>query len=253
MSRTAVTGLVALAIALTWQAALVRAADDGAELVGVWEGPVDGYKEVWTITKDKGQWSVSAVYQKNGKMYGSSVGQNPKYADGVLTFTQKLVKIPVGVTWIDGATVTLKTAKDKLSYTWDVAGLSGSREWTRVGDAPATTTNPTTSTGNSSLVGSWQGVVDGITEVITFKSDNGDWTVSGVFMKNGVEVGSFTGKDPKLNNNTLTYIQKFDKVPDGVGWIDLAHISAYVNKGGKLEYHWRHGKQRGSRQLDPVK
>jgi hypothetical protein len=243
MARTALLGLLALAFALTWKPAQTRAADEGAELVGIWEGKVDGYKEVWTITNDKGRWSVSAVYQKNDKLYGSSAGQNPKYADGVLTFTQKLVKIPPGVTWIDGATSTVKAVKDKISYTWDVAGLSGSREWTRGSDAPAPV----------SLVGNWQGVVDGITELWTIKSDNGDWSVSGVYLKNGLEVGSFTGKDPKFDNNTLTFTHVFDKKPEGVGWIDRSRISLSLNKSGKVDYHWRVGRQRGSRTLEPAK
>src|SRR5262249_32423105 len=138
--------------------------------------------------------TASGVFQKNGKPVGSAAAQNVKYADGVLTWTQKLVKTPPGVTWIDGATITVKAVKDKVSYTWDVAGLSGSREWTRVGDVPVSTATTTT---NNGLVGNWQGVVDGFTEVLTIKSDNGDWSVSGVYLKNGVEVGSFTGKEPK--------------------------------------------------------
>jgi len=253
MFRTAVTGLFAFAIALTWQPAPLRAADDGAELVGVWEGQVDGYKESWTLSNQNGRWSASGSYLKHGKQVGAVYGQNLKYADGVLTFTQKFVKTPPNVTWIDNATITIKRAGDKVSYSWDVVGFTGSREWTRVGDAPATTTTTTTSSDPGNLVGNWQGVVDGITEVVTIKSESGNVTVSGVFTKNGSEVGSFTGKDPKLSNNTLSYVQIFDKKPDGVGWIDNANISVYVNKGGKLEYHWHHGKQRGARQLDPAK
>jgi hypothetical protein len=248
MARTLVPGLLALALALSWQPAPLCAADDGAELVGVWEGQLDGHKEVWTINNQNGRWTASGVYQKNGKQVGSAAGQNPKYADGVLTFTQKLVKIPAGVTWIDGATITIKPAKDKLSYTWDVGGLSGAREWTRVGDVPA----PTTTTSAVSPVGSWQGVVDGITEVWTIKNDNGDWTVSGVYMKDGQPVGSFTGKDPKFNNNTLTFTHSIDKKPDGVGWIDGSTISASV-KNGKLDYHWHNGKNKGVRLLEPAK
>jgi hypothetical protein len=254
MSRTALAGVFAFAVALAGPSALLRAADDGADLVGVWEGQVDGYKEMWTLTNQNGRWNASGNYLKNGKQVGAAIGQNTRYADGVLTFTQKLIKTPPNVTWIDSATITVKRASDKVSYSWDVAGLTGSREWTRVGDAPATTTSTTTTSADAgSLVGSWQGAVDGITEVLTIKNDNGNVTVSGVFMKNGSEVGSFTGKDPRLTNNTLSYVQQFDKKPDGVGWIDNANISVYVNKGGKLEYHWHHGKQRGARQLEPAK
>jgi hypothetical protein len=253
MSRTALAGFCALTLALTWQPAPLRAADDGSELVGVWEGQVDGYKEVWTLNNQSGRWSALGNYLKNGKQVGAAIGQNPKYADGVLTFTQKLVKTPANVTWIDSATITVKRAGDKMSYNWDVAGLTGAREWSRVGDAPATTTTTTTTASDGGLVGSWQGVVDGFMEVLTIKSENGNWTVSGVFLKNGSEVGSFTGKDPKLSNNTLSYVQQFDRKPDGVGWIDNANISVYVNKSGKLEYHWHYGKQRGYRQLDPAK
>jgi hypothetical protein len=247
-----VAGVFALAIALTWQPALTRAADDGAELVGVWEGQVDGYKEVWTLNSQNGRWTATGNYLKNGKQVGAAIGQNPKYADGVLTYTQKLIKTPAGVTWIDGATITIKLAKDKISYNWDVAGLTGAREWTRVGDAPAATTTTSTSTGNGNLVGSWQGVTDGITEVWTIKNDNGEWSVSGVYLKDGLPVGAFTGKDPKFSNNWLSFTQMFDKKPDGVGWIDGSNISVAV-KNGKLDMHWHNGKQKGVRLYEPAK
>jgi hypothetical protein len=246
MCRRAVVVPVALALALVLHPTPARAAD-GSDLVGTWEGDVDGYKEVWTIKNDKGAWTVTSIYLKKGREGGSSTGKDVKLVGDSLVMTQKYDKMPKDVVWGDGATLTFKLDKDKLTFTWDLGGSSGTRALKKVGGpAPAPAAN-------DGVVGVWQGDVDGFKEVWTIKEDNGSYTVSGTYYKDGQAVGGYTGKDPKLNGNLLTFVQKFDKLPDGVGWIDGALITVRPTRDGKITYEWRVRKAKGDRTLDPAK
>src|SRR5262245_14561296 len=146
--RRAVALIVALGLGAL--AAPVSRAADGDEFIGSWQGSVDGYQEVWTIKKDGDKWSVKIVYSKSGKEMGLSSGADVKFADGMLSFTQKLDKRPPGVVWIDDAGITIKKSGDKLTYTWTAGGSSGSRNLTKPGKESA------------ELVGKWKNVVDGV-------------------------------------------------------------------------------------------
>jgi hypothetical protein len=110
----------------------VKAASaDGAELAGVWQVDHDGYKEVWSIETQKGQWAVSGVFMQKGKQVGAWVGADPKYADGKLTCVQKWVKKPVA-TWNDDVNLTASLSGEKLNFIWDAGnGNSGSRDMTK--------------------------------------------------------------------------------------------------------------------------
>jgi hypothetical protein len=250
MYRSAVLVPAALALALVLHPTAARAADDGSDLVGVWEGDADGYKQVWTIKNDKGAWSVSSVYLKKGKEGGSSVGKDIKLVGGSLVMTQKYDKMPRDVVWGDGATLTLKLDKDKLNLAWDLGGSSGVHVLKKLGGSPAPAPAPAASAG---VVGTWQGDVDGFKEVWTIKDDNGSYSVSGVYYKDSQAVGGYTGRDVKLNGDLLTFVQKYDKKPDGVVWADEAFITVRPTRDGKITYEWRIRRSRGGRTLDAVK
>jgi hypothetical protein len=115
------------------QAPKEKSEEGGDDLVGTWAGNADGYREVWTIKKDRGEWTASCSYlDKNGKKAGGAQGKNPRFAGGTLTFTQKLDKLPPGVVWIDNVKITLKASGGKMTYSWSVLGATGSRTWEKV-------------------------------------------------------------------------------------------------------------------------
>jgi hypothetical protein len=117
MTRSLLIPLLCAAAALA--ATPARAADDGSELTGDWTSvtPGEGFTELWTIKKEKGEWSVRCSYVKDGKEVGSFQGKDCKYADGALTFTQDFVKKPVD-SWDNGSQVAMRAAGDKLKFTW---------------------------------------------------------------------------------------------------------------------------------------
>jgi hypothetical protein len=59
-------------------------------LVGTWEGVSgDGrFREVWTITENNGQWSVSGAFydRQTGQQTGGFRGENVRFQSGVLSF-----------------------------------------------------------------------------------------------------------------------------------------------------------------------
>src|SRR5262249_47866344 len=123
MYARAALKLVTLAVALAVVPAAARADED---LVGTWEGMSGsgGFTEVWTIKMDKGGWSVSTVYLKNGKEAGGFRGKDVKFASGTLTFVQDFVKKP-DTTWADGTVISAMAKGDKLTFEWKNTAGSG--------------------------------------------------------------------------------------------------------------------------------
>jgi len=80
-----------------------------------------------------------------------------------------------------------------------------------------------------------------------------DWSISGVYCKDGKEVGGFTGKDVKYHDNgELSYISHVDKAPPGKGGANEARITLTLKDGNIIE-HWRVGRSRGSHTWTPAK
>jgi hypothetical protein len=94
---------------------------------GKWQGTVEGFKEVWTIKANGNSVSVSAVYLRNDKEVGSFTGEDVDIANNVLTFTQKFDKVPEDAGWPNNAEHAVVRDGGKLSYTWKLGGLSGTR------------------------------------------------------------------------------------------------------------------------------
>lgn len=104
---------------------------DGSELVGTWAGTSGegSFEEVWTIKQEKGEWSVSNRYFKEGKEVGSSHGESVRYDAGVLRFRQTFDEKPQAH-WDNGTTLTLQaegTTRAVLSR-----GVGGKVLFTRV-------------------------------------------------------------------------------------------------------------------------
>jgi len=74
------------------------------------------------------------VFLKNGRQLGSFVGKDAGFNKGTLIFTQQFEKVPPGVVWVNGATITVKADKpNTIAYVWEVSGSSGGRTLTRSG------------------------------------------------------------------------------------------------------------------------
>ena len=97
------------------------------------------------------------------------------------------------------------------------------------------------------LTGRWTGVVDGLTEVWTVRNADGKWEVAGVYLDGGKEVGSFVGTDVKLTGQTLSFVQKFVKMPTRA-WVGGAEHTATVS-GDKFSYTWKAFGSTGTRVL----
>jgi len=102
---------------------------DPAAFIGSFSGDNDGFKEVWTITKDDaGQWAVKGGYLKGDDEAGGFTGRNVVFNDGKLTFALEFTKQPAGTTWVNGAMFTVVPGpNNSITVTWQVAGSSGTR------------------------------------------------------------------------------------------------------------------------------
>jgi hypothetical protein len=89
------------------------------------------------------------------------------------------------------------------------------------------------------IVGTWQSQPNpgDFLEVWTIRADAGAWSVRGVFTRDGVEAGSFEGKECKYANGTLTFRQEYVRKPDAT-WSENNRISAKVSQG-QLDVQWR--------------
>ncbi|HEV3260616.1 MAG TPA: hypothetical protein VG013_27420, partial [Gemmataceae bacterium] len=89
------TALIFLAVLLVlWMPALAGvAADDkpaGDGFLGKWEKPEGDILDVITISKNGDDWSISAVYLKDGKEVGSFTGKNVKFEKGALSYVTEI-------------------------------------------------------------------------------------------------------------------------------------------------------------------
>jgi hypothetical protein len=240
MSRNAAVPAAVVAVALACHAAPARAADDA--LVGTWAVDHDGYTEFMTIKMDKGDWSASGTFRRDGAEVGSWQGGDVEVAGGKLICTQKWVKKP-DPTWGDNTTLTAQASGDKLTFMWDSGGNSGKREMTRAKTAAAD---------GSDLVGTWKCDHDGFTEIWVVKMDKGQWAVSGSFLRKGKEVGLWAGVNPQFADGKLTCAQKYVVKPVAT-WSDGVMLTAQLNND-KLDFTWDNGGgQSGSRQMTRAK
>jgi hypothetical protein len=231
--------LSCLAVALTWQA--VRAADD--PLVGTWETDHDGYRDIWTISKDKDDYAVSGVFRQNGGEVGSWKGADVKVADGKLTCTQNWIVKP-NPTWSDNNKLTATVKGDKLTFTWENGnGQSGTRDMTR---------GKATAADGSDLIGLWQGEHDGFVERLEIRQVKGAWTAAGSFLnKKGVAVGAWGGADVAFADGKLTCTQKYIKKPEA-SWSDGNKLTAQVTNE-KLDLTWDNGNgQSGTHEMTKI-
>lgn len=105
-------------------------ADEGDELLGNWEGNSGGFKETWTISRDKDAWSVVGTFKLGEREVGSFRGTNVKFVGGGLGFRQDLIRKPQA-NWRSGNQVTAKAANDTLTITWRNGKASGNSTLTR--------------------------------------------------------------------------------------------------------------------------
>jgi hypothetical protein len=149
---------------------------------------------------------------------------------------QEYDKKPVD-SWSDGNEMTAKAAGDRLAVTWKGGGGPGKTTLTRAAAGDL-------------IAGTWRGAsgAGGFTEIWTIKMESDEWSVSGVFQKDGKDVGAFHGKDCKYANGTLTFVQEYDQKPDPT-WASGTRIAAKATKD-KLTFTWRNNKQSGTVTLD---
>jgi len=102
---------------------------DPQAVIGSFSGDIDGFKEIWTITKDDaGQWAVKGAFVKGDDEVGGFAGRNPTIKDGKLTFVQEFTQLPSGAVWVNGSTITIVPgANNTINYTWTVGGSTGAR------------------------------------------------------------------------------------------------------------------------------
>lgn len=102
----------------------------------------------------------------------------------------------------------------------------------------------------AAFVGQWTGPVDGLTEVWTVRCAAGKWEVKGQFFEGGKEVGLCVGVDTKMTNQTLTFSQKFEKMPPRL-WLNGATLTCKI-EGGKFSCTWQIAGSSGTRILTRV-
>ena len=232
--------LLLVSLALASQAAPTLADDDA--LVGTWEVNHDGYNEIWTIAKDKDDWSVSGVFKEKGAEVGSWKGGAVKVADGKLTCTQQYAVKP-NPTWSDDTKLSATAKGDKLTFTWDNGdGANGKREMTRVKASAAD---------GADLVGAWKVEHDGYTEVWDVRMVKGAWDVKGLFYKKNKQVGAWMGADVAFADGKLSCTQKYLMKPEA-NWSDATKLTAQMSND-KLDFTWDNGGgQSGTREMTKV-
>jgi hypothetical protein len=108
------------------------------------------------------------------------------------------------------------------------------------------------------FIGKWEKPEpeNGLLDVITIAKNGDDWSISGVYYKDGNEVGGFTGKEVKylsgVNRGELTYVSHIDKAPPGKSGLNDVRITLALKDGNIIE-HWRIGRLRGSHTWTPAK
>ncbi|HEY1188115.1 MAG TPA: serine protease [Gemmata sp.] len=143
--------------------------------------------------------------------------------------------------------VTLKADKpDAVQYLFQtiVAGPDGDHV------AAAIPTDINFDPKASGIGGQWTRVTEGLTELWTVRFVDGKWEVSGIYLENDKEVGSFVGSDVKVTGKTVTFIQKFVKAPRV--WLSGATVTATA-EGDKFTYTWRLGGSSGTREMTRAK
>ena len=120
--------LLMVAVILAGHAGGARA--EGDEVLGTWEGVSGGYKETWTISRDKDVWSVTGTFRSGEREVGSFRGTNVKYVGGALGFRQDLIRKPAA-NWRSGNQMTARAAGDTLVITWRNGKASGNSTLTR--------------------------------------------------------------------------------------------------------------------------
>jgi uncharacterized protein (TIGR03067 family) len=124
---------LAAAVLATWAGS--ARADEGDELVGIWEGNSGGYKETWTISRDKDTWTVVGSFKQGEREVGSFRGTGAKFVGGALGFRQDFIRKPQA-NWRNGNQMTARAASDTLVITWRNGKASGNSTLTRSkGDA----------------------------------------------------------------------------------------------------------------------
>jgi predicted secreted protein len=104
-----------------------KPAGDEDKFVGTFHNNVgvDGYKETWFISYADGKWEIHGAYNRLRAKPGLFKANDIKFADGKLTFTQKLGGNVPG-TWIDNCRITVEQARDgNLTYVWDAGFAKG--------------------------------------------------------------------------------------------------------------------------------
>ena len=229
MFRSAAAVLFCLGVSVAGPSTFARAADTDP-LVGTWETDHDGYRDIWTISKDKDDYAVSGVFRQNGAEVGSWKGVDVKVADGKLTCTQNWIVKP-NPTWSDNNKLTASIKGDKLSFTWDNGNQSGTRDMTR-GKAAAAD--------GSDLIGVWQSEHDGYIERLEIRQVKGAWNAAGSFLnKKGIVVGAWAGADVAFADGKLTCTQKYIQKPQA-SWSDGNKMTAQVTNE-KLDFTWDNG------------
>ena len=213
-------------------------AADADPLVGSWQADHDGYREVWTIAKDKDDYTVGGVFTKKGDEVGSFKGDNVQVADGKLTCTQNWLTKP-DPTWADNTKLSATAKGDKLTFTWDNGGQSGTRDMARVKAAAAD---------GADLIGKWKVDHDGYTEAWDVRMEKGKWAVKGIFIKRGKQVGAWVGTDAAFADGKLTCTQKYLVKPEA-SWSDGTKMTAESNND-KFDFTWDNGNgQTGTREM----
>ena len=237
MFRNVGLSLGTLALLITTAPVSLRAADDGSDMVGTYRGTssAGGYTETWQIKMDKGNLAVVGTFRKGTVVIGAFQGKNVKYADGKMTFQQVYIKKP-DPSWSDGTEITATLSDDKLEFTWANGGQTGSNSLERLATA-------------DQLAGTWEGTssAGGFKEVWKIKVQKNAISVSGSFLKDDKEVGSFQGTGAKFAKGALTFTQKYQQKPDTT-WTDGNHVTAKLN-GDKLSVTWKNGKETGESEL----
>jgi hypothetical protein len=248
--------LAALLAPAAWGAAPARAAD-GDEFAGAWQGELNGQRLVWNIAHPGGKWFINGEYYEGKKAVAAFKGADVKYADGKLTFAQQWIYKPA-VGWPDNLATRVEVNGEKLSFSWSQGDVSASGELARKGGTPPgdkptdkPPDKPADDTPGADFLGKWQRDHDGVQEVITIAKVGDNWSVTGVYTKDGKEIGVFIGQDVKLHDNELSYIFTSERPPPGL-MVNDAHVTLKV-KGDVITVDWRHGKRKGHHEWERAK
>src|SRR5262249_45491489 len=147
------------------------------KMIGGWSHTSLGNKQVWIVTRDGDKWAVEGYYTNNRKEMTAFAGQDVKYAEGVLTFVQKMAVKPKGK-GPDEVPCMLRFERGRMLLS---SGPNAGKLWQPLElDKSITVVEKLNPKDADKFLGRWKVTSPGkFEELLTIAFTDGKWTVVG--------------------------------------------------------------------------